>query len=252
MSLSPAPWDLLPDDNRTADGLRMFIIFCEDEHHECLYFQSFEKSIPDLKVNAIPNVRSKKLNLNATIGICGQKGLIGFENNSYSILPGTTEHIWCVYDRDMESENWVDINVQEHIDFDTAIMVGEQAGLKIAWSNDVFELWLLLHFEDVPTDRILHRNYVYDRLTDIFKNQLPKDEEMQKLTANATFNYKTNMKRRERFISQVIPALQSRTADAIERAERLENSFNSSQQFHQRNPCTMVHHLVKEIQAGQV
>lgn len=247
MSNTTEPWDLQSDDSRIADGLRTFIIFCEDEHHECLYFQSFEKSVSNLKINAVPNVRSKKLNLNATIDTCVQKGLMGFEHNRYIIIPGTTEHIWCVYDRDMESTIWTDIKPQEHIDFDTAIMAGERAGLKIAWSNDVFELWLLLHFEEVQAESILHRNYVYDRLTDIFKNQLPKDEEMEELTANDSFNYKRNMKRRERFIGQVIPQLTVRLDDAIARAKKLEHSFNSSKEFHQRNPCTMVHHLVMEI-----
>jgi hypothetical protein len=251
MSIAIAPWDLQTDDNRTADRLRTFIIFCEDEHHECLYFQSFEKTISDLKVNAIPNVRSKKLNLNATIDTCVQKGLMGFEDNRYVIVPGTTENIWCVYDRDMESRNWNDIRPSDHIDFDTAIMAGERAGLKIAWSNDVFELWLLLHFEDVPTGSVLHRDYVYERLTDIFKNQLDKDAEMEELTANETFNYKQNMKRRDRFIGQVIPNLKSRTVYAIERARRLEAMFNPTQQFHLRNPCTMVHHIVLDMQAEQ-
>lgn len=249
MTATPEPWDLQTDDSRTADTLRTFIIFCEDEHHECLYFQSFEKFVPDLKINAIPNVRSKKLNLNATIDTCVQKDLMGFDHNRYVILPGTTEHIWCVYDRDMESKTWADIRPQDHIDFDTAIMAGESAGLKIAWSNDVFELWLLLHFEEVSADTILHRDYVYDRLTDVFKNQLPKDAEMEELTANSTFNYKNNMKRRERFIGQVIPVLRARTQDAIGRARQLEAAFRPAQQFHQRNPCTMVHYLVTEILA---
>src|ERR1700761_1636031 len=98
---------------------------------------------------------------------------------------------------------------------------------------------------------ILHRDYVYERLTDLFKNQLPKDAEMEELTANATFNYKTNMKRRDRFIGQVIPLLKSRTEDAIGRAQQLEAAFGPAQQFHQRNPCTMVHYLVIEILVGE-
>lgn len=247
MSKTIEPWNLQPDDKRTADGLRTFIIFCEDEHHECLYFQSFEKLYPSLKVNAIPNVRSKKLNLNATVDTCLQRGLMGFENNRYSLLPGITDHIWSVYDRDMESLILADISQQQNIDFNNAIIAGQAAGLKIAWSNDVFELWLLLHFEDVPAERILHRKEIYARLTDIFKNQLPKDAEMTELTANDTFNYKDNMKRRDRFINQVIPVLKTRTDQAIARARQLENNFRADQQFHERNPCTMVHHLVLEL-----
>ena len=86
---------------------------------------------------------------------------------------------------------------------------------------------------------------------DIFKNKLPKDAAMEDLTAKPTFNYKSNMKRRERFIEQVLPALKSRTDEAIIRAKRLEASFNSGHSFHQRNPCTMVHYIVLDILANQ-
>jgi hypothetical protein len=244
------PWDLKPDDERIADSLNTFIIFCEDEHHEKLYFQSFEGRVPNLKINAISNLRAKKLNLIATIQIGVQKGLIGFENGSYRVLDGVTEHLWCVYDRDMESPNWADIPEHYHVDFDTAIIAAESAGLKVAWSNDIFEMWLLLHFEPIPQGNILHRTYIYDRLTHIFKHDVPHDAEMAELTANDTFNYKTNMKRRDRFINQVIPLMHLRTEAAIANASLLEMQFDAQVPFHLRNPCTMVHYLVQEIVSG--
>jgi RloB-like protein len=244
------PWDLKPNDTRVADSLNTFIIFCEDEHHEKLYFQSFEERVPNLKINAISNMRAKKLNLIATIQIGVQKGLIGFENGSYSVLDGVTEHLWCVYDRDMEYADWAMIPAHNHVDFDTAIITAESAGLKVAWSNDVFEMWLLLHFEPIPQGNILHRTYIYDRLTHIFKNEVPHDAEMAELTANNTFNYKANMKRRDRFINQVIPLLHPRTKSAITNASHMELQFDANVPFHLRNPCTMVHYLVKEIMSG--
>lgn len=121
------------------------------------------------------------------------------------------------------------------------------AGLKLAWSNDVFEMWILLHFEQIPTGTILHRTYVYDRLTYIYKNIVPRNAELDALTALSTFNYKDNMKRRERFIKQVIPLLHPHTALAIANAKILEAQFNHVSPYHQRNPCTMVHKLVEEI-----
>jgi len=245
------PWDLKAGDARIADSLNTFIIFCEDEHHEKLYFQSFEDRVPNIKINAISNLRAKKLNLIATIQIGVQKGLIGFENGSYRILDGVTEHLWCVYDRDMEFLDWAMIPEHNHVDFDTAIITAEGAGLKVAWSNDVFEMWLLLHFESIPQGSILHRTYIYDRLTYIFKNNVPHDAEMVELTANDTFNYKVNMKRRERFINQVIPLLHPLTETAIANAILLEKQFDVHVPFHLRNPCTMVHYLVQEIMSGK-
>lgn len=240
-------WDIKSSDERPADTLKTFIIFCEDEHHEPLYFKSFEQHKAGVKINAIPNARSKKLNLNKTIQTGIDEGLITFENGVYSLLPDVTEQLWCVYDRDMESEEWAAIPAQNHLDFDTSIIAASGAGLKIAWSNDVFEMWLLLHFEQIPTGARVHRTYVYDRLTYIFKNDVPADEELANLIALDTFNYKDNMKRRDRFIKQVIPLLHPRTNNAIVNAQILEGQFSNLVPYHQRNPCTMVHKLVEEI-----
>lgn len=249
--MAQEPWELKPSDERSADTLNTFIIFCEDEHHERLYFQSFEERVANLKINAIPNLRSKKLNLNATIHICRTKDLIGFEDGAYKILDGVTQHLWCVYDRDVEHQDFAQVPPQNNIDFDTSIIAAQNSGLKIAWSNDVFEMWLLLHFEQIPTGTMLNRSYVYDRLTHLFKNELPGNPELDELKANTTFNYKDNMKRRERFLTQVIPLLHPRTEIAIANARLLEAEFNGGVPFHLRNPCTMVHYLVQEILSGK-
>lgn len=241
------PWEIEKEDERIADTLRTFIIYCEDEHHEPLYFKTFESVYDDLKVSAIPNQRSKKLNLNATLSSCRDQGLIEFVNGAYRVIPGTTENIWCVYDRDQKAEVWEDNEAHDHLDFDTSIIVAEQAGIKVAWSNDVFELWLLLHFEDVPTGAPLHRNYIYDRLTYIFKNVVPRNPDLDAITAHGLFNYKENMKRRERFITQVLPLLPGALADATRRAVQLENAFGNHIPYHEKNPFTMVHHLVRQL-----
>lgn len=241
------PWELETDDARVPETLRTFIIFCEDEHHEPLYFQSFEKAYPDLKVNAIPNQRSKKLNLNATIATCRDRGLIEFTAGAYQVIPGTTENIWCVYDRDLKFPVWADNEAHDHTDFDTSIIVAEKAGIKVAWSNDVFELWLLLHFEDVPTGTPLHRDYIYERLTHVFKHQVPRNPDLDALAALDTFNYKDNMKRRDRFITQVLPLLPGNLAVATARATVLEQAFGANVPYHEKNPCTMAHYLVQQL-----
>ncbi|MFA6278464.1 MAG: RloB family protein, partial [Pedobacter sp.] len=203
-----------------------------------------------LKVNAIPNQRSKKLNLNATISSCRDQGLIEFVGGRYKVVPGTTEDIWCVYDRDLKAEVWINNLPQDNIDFDTSIILAENAGIKVAWSNDVFELWILLHFEDVPTGAPLHRNYIYERLTHIFKNVVARNPDLDIVTELDTFNYKENMKRRERFITQVLPLLPAKLVVAIKRANALQNVFDARIPYHEKNPCTMVHHLVQELIAN--
>ena len=38
------PWELKVEDKRSFDTLFTFIIFCEDENSEPIYFKSFERS----------------------------------------------------------------------------------------------------------------------------------------------------------------------------------------------------------------
>ena len=55
--------------------------------------------------------------------------------------------IWCVYDRDKE-ETPAKLS-KGNISFDESIKTANSNGIKVAWSNDAFELWILLHFEEI-------------------------------------------------------------------------------------------------------
>ena len=47
------------------------------------------------------------------------------------------DQVWCVFDRDDFPAN----------DFDNAIFKAESLGFHVAYSNEAFELWYILHFE---------------------------------------------------------------------------------------------------------
>ncbi|MCK6695825.1 MAG: RloB family protein [Thermoanaerobaculia bacterium] len=51
---------------------------------------------------------------------------------------GDYEQVWCVFDKDDFPAS----------DFNAAIQFAEQLGFGVAYSNQAFEYWLLLHFED--------------------------------------------------------------------------------------------------------
>lgn len=241
-------WKKKTDDARVADQVPTYIIYCEDEVHEPAYFSTFNKA-GILRVSTVPNQKQGKLNLNNTIADCVANGLIKFENNNYHVDPLITEKIWCVYDRDMENEDFAAIRAAEHIDFNTSIAQATQAGLQVAWSNDVFELWILLHFEMVPMGTILHRDWVYERLTAVFIALPGQSAELAGMTANPQFTYRYGLKKRLPFSTHVLPLLSSRQALAIERAIQLQAAFNHQTAFHLRNPCTVVNALVTELQA---
>lgn len=46
-------------------------------------------------------------------------------------------------------EMWLEFDKDHFTDFDTAIRTAESKNMKVAWSNRSFELWFLLHFEEV-------------------------------------------------------------------------------------------------------
>lgn len=236
-------WDLKVTDDREADGLTTFIIFCEDQNSEPQYFDSFAVD-GKLKINTIKNQKQGKLNLDNTIAHCKDTGLIIFENDNYVVNPETNHNIWCVYDRDQENIDFALIRPAENIAFDTAIQTATTAGLNVAWSNDAFELWVLLHFETVPSIAF-HRNYIYGRLTEIFRHLPNTSDEFQQIVNNPNFNYKTSFKKRAYFITHVLPLLRARTKDAIQRAIQLDAAFAANVQFHLRNPCTKVYKLVE-------
>ena len=242
----PEQWELNSSDERSADQITNYIIFCEDEVCEPYYFNSFHVN-DSLRINAIPNQKQRKLNLDNTIAHCHSNGLIEFKEDNYQLKEERNENIWCVYDRDMEHEEFEQIRQAQNVAFDTAIVSAIKSGLNVAWSNDAFELWILLHFEKVPIDQILHRNYCYERLTEIFKIFHPEIEEFQEIVNNAHFGYKSTLKKRSLFVRFVLPVLRENTESAIKNAAELEANFHSNTEFHLRNPCTMVHHLVERL-----
>lgn len=65
------------------------------------------------------------------------------------------QNVWVVFDKD------------DFEDFDQAIMQGREKGFHVAWSNQCFEYWIYLHFN--YNDAALHREEIYSKLSEIFK-----------------------------------------------------------------------------------
>lgn len=104
--------------------------------------------------------------------------------------------------------------------------------IHIAYSNECFELWLLLHFEQVDESTILHRDEIYQRLEEAIKNNV-----------DPSFNYVHGDSRIINIIWE-----SGNKAKAIENAERL-NSYHTDHNTApiDANPNTLVYKLVKEL-----
>lgn len=118
-----------------------FLIVCEGEKTEPNYFQNFrvQKSVFDV-VGIGANTESlvkKAIEL--------QKNT----NTSY-------DNVWCVFDRDSFPVK----------NFNSALALAKKNNIKVAYSNEAFEIWYLLHFNfhDAATSRTDYESMLTDRL----------------------------------------------------------------------------------------
>lgn len=238
------PWELKVDDSRKEDSLITFIIFCEDEVSEELYFKYFETE--KIKVNVIKNQKSMMDNVINAITYCKENNLMVQGLNGL-VLENKDLQVWCVYDRDIENDTTK--NARGNTEFDEAIETASSKGIQVAWSNDDFELWILLHFEDVnPADlRYQKRVHYYDLLTNMFKSIADPSEDLQKVLRHATFGYKKDMKHRNNFKDIIHPMIIPNTMLAIERAKQLEIKHAAVEYNHQKVPCTQIYKLVEAL-----
>lgn len=235
------PWEIKQEDARTEDSLLNFIIFCEDKVSEPTYLRYFHT--PKIKVNYILNQKSMMTNVLQAINHCQESGLIHFKDGEYCLLDGT--QVWCVFDRDKEdTEEKINLG---NVSFNESIETAQRRGIKLAWSNDSFELWILLHFEDVNLEDKEREKY-YSRLSEIFRNLENPNSDLEKVLKHGTYSYKKDLKSENNFRSIVRDTIVGNTKKAIERAKNLESKFKSNElQSHEKAPCTLVHHLVEEL-----
>jgi len=162
--MSKQPWELRDSDERKADTKLIFIIFCEDKNSEPIYFKYFET--PKIKVNLVKEQDSGMRHVLKAIKRCKDDRLMEYNENGELELTDEEVHIWCVFDMDLDINN----ESRDNISFDEGIQLAEGKGIKVAWSNDAFELWVLLHFNEInpelPENKL--RDTYYDNLTKIF------------------------------------------------------------------------------------
>ncbi len=234
------PWEIKIDDNRKEDSKKVFIIFCEDGAVEPAYFDLFK--LEDVHISTQGDKKQHHAQVDYATEFFRKNDLIEVNEHGDEVLKiDDGAQVWCVFDRDREPNDGKDTA------FNDSIKAANAKGIKTAWSNDDFELWILLHFEDVdPTNSdYLNRKKYYERLTQILKECLPHESMFQ----NPKFDYYTTMKSKKNFLTHTYQLMKGRVEVAIERAEKLE-TFHLAippKPPHAQCPCTKVHLLVKEL-----
>jgi len=126
---------------------------------------------------------------------------------------------WVVFDKDNFDK-----------DFDNAINKAEANGLKVAYSNEAFELWFLLHFN--PMSSAIDRKDYNIKLTENFR----------KLTKDKQYKYD-----KVESVYPLIKIIKNRESDAIRNAKKLLEQHKKEKSFLKKNPSTTVHLLVEKL-----
>lgn len=188
---------------------KAFLIICEGKNTEPEYFKSFP--IASATVKTIGLGASKKYLVDCAVEFAK-------EYKEYEI--------WCVFDLDIAPDN---LKLKD--DFNLAITYAKHKGFQVAYSNDAFELWLVLHYKII--DAQLTRNEYYKMLSGFWQ-----------------VNYEKEGKKAS-FCKTIYPKLQHTPANqeqAILRAENL-HTLLIDENYCDQNPCTTVYQLVKALNA---
>ncbi len=191
----------IPYDNRKVRNRKRFFIVCEGEKTEPNYFKKFSVDV-DIKLIKGEGKDTKSL-VEKAIEL--KNGLESDER----------DRVWCVFDRDKNPNNPNDSQ-----NFNSAITLARNNGIDVAYSNDAFELWYLLHFNYYHT-QISRKDYP-DMLTDVLGHKYQKNSET------------------------IYEKLKDKQENAIKNAKRLLQEYKPPNP-ESDNPSTTVHLLVEEL-----
>lgn len=173
---------------------KRFLIVCEGERTEPNYFEAFRvpKDVYDV---------------------------VGAGDNTLSLVrkaieykqKGDYDQVWVVMDKD-------DFPIGN---FNNALSLAEKKGIEVAYSNEAFELWYLLHF-------------------DFHNSAIPRSTYKQRLSSRLGFEYKKND-------PHIYEVLEDKQSVAIQNAKRLLDEYGDEHRPAYDNPSTRVHLLVDAL-----
>ncbi|WP_456076109.1 RloB family protein [Hoylesella nanceiensis] len=198
----------------TRQEIVRFLIVCEGEETEANYFRSF-----------IKNRWSEIQTIHPTIKGCA-KGTCQLVKEAKKIRKDLEQkrdakfdRVWLVFDKD------------DFKDFNKAILAARKEDMQCAWSNEAFELWYCLHFQNIGTT--IHRNQYIKIIEKAIKR------------ASKQKNYKYNKASKDFY--EVLQKY-GNEEKAKKRAEQLRNKFDpSNKDFAKQNPRTEIDLLINEL-----
>lgn len=188
------------------------MILCEGSKTEPNYFNSLKHDGQKRRALTAVDVEVYQPKSHSPLGLV-REAII---KKKRAMLKGNPyETIWLVFDRDF------------HKYIEDVMKMASENGIEIIISNICFELWFLLHFEELSTNQHFTKC-----------GMLIKHMQKKHLT-----RYHKNGKNYQN--------LKEFTPLAIQRAKKLEQSFingvNAHYKFHEREPYTNVYQLVEYL-----
>lgn len=211
----------------TREQILDIIIACEDEASAPTYFKMlFAQLQISRKITPDSFVIAEHTNTHPT-GILEDlvKHKCKFSGKSYKDFC----HRWIVIDRDKERVNGGGHSAE---DFNNALAQAKRLKVNVAYSNDAFELWYLLHFNYL--DSAISRD---DLLTKVI-------EKLQAQNASKFAELDKDTIKQADFTELIFEKLQTLQETAIKNAERLMSSYEAGHNPESDNPSTTVHKLV--------
>ena len=174
----------------TRDEIQRFLIVCEGEKTEPNYFRKFRvpREVIEIHGTGYNTVSLIQEAIRLRDKVAGT-------NAAY-------DQVWCVFDHDSFPPD----NINE------AFKLAEEKTIQVAFSNEAFEIWYLLHFA-------------------YHESALSRSQYKEKLTASLGCPYVKNSE-------TIYETLFNKQADAIRNAKKLPE---------RANPSTTVYKLVEEL-----
>lgn len=191
---------------------KTFLIICEGINTEPKYFESFP-------VRGV-YIESFGLGMSKTSLVENIHKIVLAKEKDFD------REVWCVFDMDVK----YDEVITQKEDYNNAIMLAQSYGYKVAYSNDCFELWLVLHYQFV--DSKLHRNQYYEILSKLWDCNYEKEGKKISFSRDIYDRIENDEK--------------ASMVDALKYSKKLfDNQMDLP--YAQQNPCTTVYQLVCEL-----
>jgi hypothetical protein len=187
--------------------LPFILIVCEGEKTEPNYFQWYKDNCKqEIDIELDGQGKNTLSLVRETIEI---KRKIEKEYNKIF------DQVWCVFDRDSFSPQ----------DYNNAFQLAKSKKFQVAYSNECFEIWYLLHFH-------------------FFNSSMDRVTAFQKLDKLMAEHYKIPYKKNS---TKMFELLHDRQENAIKNAVKLDNYCLDKNTLPNQNPSTSVYKLVQEL-----